>query len=470
MKEDNKNRNKGLIKTVCITLIMAMAFVITDIPVNLINEQAVYAAEKIALSKTKATLYVGQTLKLSLKGATGTVSWASSKTKVAKVTSKGKVTAKKPGTANITAVYKGKSYTCKVTVKADKKLSAEAVYEKCAKSVVTVLAGDSLGSGFFIDDYTLVTNYHVIDEATDLSVVFSDDKEYKVTDVLGYDIALDIAILKTECKGTPIQKNTHGAKSGETVYTLGSPRAYADTFAAGIISNSKRVYDDVTYIQTDAAISPGNSGGPLLNAYGEVIGINSWYRTDAQNLNFAIEISQIDKVDKSHPMTTKEFIDSLDGISALMDYVYRNGKYYSEDNCYQIYDSAWFDNQEFGFGIYYRPESTYSKLTFGISGDYVYVYMAYDEDYDDYYISADAIVDGKENGGTLSYILYPDIFDGNLYEDYLIDYSYPSGVEDEKYFVGDIEFALKNLLVWLNDYLEDNKVGATIKSLGFKVW
>ena len=79
-------------------------------------------------------------------------------------------------------------------------------------------------------------------------------------------------------------------------------------------------------------------------------------------------------------------------------------------------------------------------------------------------------MDGEENGGKFDYILYPDIFEEELDEYYMFNYTYPEGVEDEKYFIGDTEFALKNLLVWLNEYLEDNKVGATIKSLGFKIW
>lgn len=63
-----------------------------------------------------------------------------------------------------------------------------------------------------------------------------------------------------------------------------------------------------------------------------------------------------------------------------------------------------------------------------------------------------------------------ELFERDLYENYVYGYFYPAGVEDEKEFIGDTEFALKNLLVWLNDYLYDNNVGATIKSLGFKVW
>ena len=413
-RKEGKSRSIiRLFKALTITFIMGLTFVNNGICFETGNCQQVQAAEKVSLNKKKATLYVGKTLQLTLNGASGKISWASSKTKVAKVSSKGKVTAKKAGTANITAVYKGKSYTCKITVKADKKLSAEKVYKKCANSVVTVDAGTSIGSGFFIDDYILVTNYHVIEDATELSVIFSNDKQYKVTQVLGFDIGLDIAILKTECKGTAIKRNTHGAASGETVYTLGSPRAFADTFAAGIISNPKRVYDDVTYIQTDATISSGNSGGPLLNSYGEVIGINSWYRTDAQNLNFAIEISQIDKVDRSHPMTTKEFIENLNGKTALMDYVYKNGTYYPEYNSYQIFDIAAFDELEYGMGIYYYPESEY-RLTFDVIGDYVYLHIMYDEEYDAFVVSTQSIVNGEENGGSFYYILYANTYDGTL--------------------------------------------------------
>ena len=280
---------------------------------------------------------------------------------------------------------------------------------------------------------------------------------------------MDIAILKVEHKGTPIKRNTHGAKSGEAVYTLGSPRAYADTFAGGLISNPKRVYDGVTYIQTDAAISPGNSGGPLLNSYGEVVGINSWYRTDGQNLNFAIEISQIDKVDISHPMTVEEYASSIDGPQILMNYIAKNANYSEEYDSYQYSDYVKTDTMEYSFAAFYNPSMAY-KLTFICDSQYASVWMAYDDEYKDYIIYADAAENWEPNGGKFRYWLYCDTFDGTIDADYVFEYTYPEGNEEEKYFISDVEDNVNVLLIWINNFLGEHEVNTTIKGLGFKIW
>lgn len=341
-----------------------------------------YAASTIKLNKSKATVYVGATTKLSLDGASGTVTWASSKSAVARVSSSGTVTAVKTGTATITAIYKGESYSCRVsviakgpskrsvtlkagdtytiklngvkaksfssskktvaavssrgkitakkkgtaritvkctngksytvsvTVKAAGKLSAEKIYKKCRDSVVEVNAGIALGSGFYITKNTIVTNYHVIDGATSLSIKTLDGDKYKVLSVMGFDQELDIAVLKVDHTSTPLKKNSHGVTTGEKTYALGSSLGLTDTFSDGMVSNPNR-YDGqtgVTYIQTNTAISHGNSGGPLLNAYGEVMGITTSSFTDGQNLNLAIKISELDKISLKNPMTVKEFI------------------------------------------------------------------------------------------------------------------------------------------------------------------
>ena len=81
------------------------------------------------------------------------------------------------------------------------------------------------------------------------------------------------------------------------------------TFSQGIITAVNRKIEGVTYIQHDAAISPGNSGGPLLNKYGEVIGINTWTLEDSQNLNFAVSSSVLLEMKYSTPLTMEQFYD-----------------------------------------------------------------------------------------------------------------------------------------------------------------
>lgn len=267
----------------------------------------VSAATKIKLNKTKKTLNVGETFTLKLSGTSKTVTWKSSKKSVATVSSKGKVTAKKAGTATITATCSGKTYKCKITVK-DKELDSKEIYAKCCDSVVEVNAGIALGSGFYISKYEIVTNYHVIDGATELSIITMDGEEYEVQEVEGFDQELDLAVLKVGHKGTPMTKNTHGITMGETTYTIGSSLGFTNTFSNGMVSNTERIMDGVNYIQTNTAISQGNSGGPLINAYGEVMGVTTASFTEGQNLNVAINISELDKLDLSDPITADDYI------------------------------------------------------------------------------------------------------------------------------------------------------------------
>lgn len=187
-------------------------------------------------------------------------------------------------------------------------LSATEIYSICSKSTVQINTDVSIGSGFFLDDSVIVTNYHVIEGASKVEVVTYDDKTYKVKTILGYDKIRDIALLSISGKYTPLSVNTHGLTIGETVYTIGNPLGFTGTFSDGMITYNQRYLDKTYYIQTNAAISSGNSGGPLLNAYGEVIGINTLSYVYGQNLNLAVDIAQVYAIDLYHPMTLAEFL------------------------------------------------------------------------------------------------------------------------------------------------------------------
>lgn len=142
--------------------------------------------------------------------------------------------------------------------------------------------GGSIGSGFIItSNGFILTNQHVIENATHILVRMSDHRQL-VAQVVGVDIKSDIALLKIEAIDLPIVKfgDSDRIRVGEAVFAIGSPYGFDFTVSAGIISAINRtlpVEKDmyVPFIQTDTAINPGNSGGPLLNEDGEVIGINS---------------------------------------------------------------------------------------------------------------------------------------------------------------------------------------------------
>lgn len=138
----------------------------------------------------------------------------------------------------------------------------------------------SLGTGFIISsDGYIITNHHVVADADEIMVRFSDRKELPAK-VIGSDERTDIALLKVKANNLPVVTlgQTSKLKVGEWVLAIGSPFGFDATVTQGIVSAKERTLPDDTYvpfIQTDVAINPGNSGGPLFNLAGEVVGINS---------------------------------------------------------------------------------------------------------------------------------------------------------------------------------------------------
>ena len=158
------------------------------------------------------------------------------------------------------------------------------------------------GTGFLIDaDGFILTNHHVIEGADRIMVRLSDGRELRGTAV-GSDPDTDIALVKVEAAGplphAPLG-NSDALRVGEWVIAIGNPLAYEHTVTVGVVSFIGRKLFDRSldrYIQTDAAINFGNSGGPLINADGEVIGINSAISSRASNIGFAVPINQASEI------------------------------------------------------------------------------------------------------------------------------------------------------------------------------
>ena len=157
---------------------------------------------------------------------------------------------------------------------------------------------NSLGSGFIISaDGYILTNAHVVETADEITVKLTDKREFKAK-VIGSDRRTDIALIKIESTGLPVVKfgDPNRLKVGEWVVAIGSPFGFDNSVTAGIVSAKGRSLPQenfVPFIQTDVAVNPGNSGGPLFNMRGEVIGINSqiYSRTGGfMGLSFAIPI------------------------------------------------------------------------------------------------------------------------------------------------------------------------------------
>lgn len=154
----------------------------------------------------------------------------------------------------------------------------------------------SQGSAFLVDaNGKLVTNYHVIDGAFSAQVKFTDGSVYDVQKVLAYDVERDIAVLKIDGNNLPYLNlgDSDSIVIGQKVVAIGSPRGFENTISDGLVSSVNRVIEGQSYIQTSASISPGSSGGPLLDCYANVIGVITLTILDGQNLNFAIPINEV---------------------------------------------------------------------------------------------------------------------------------------------------------------------------------
>jgi len=175
---------------------------------------------------------------------------------------------------------------------------------------------DSSGSGFVLDyEGHIVTNSHVVRDAEDILVTFSDGYVAEAS-VVGVDDYSDLAVIKIDPDGAPLVPVTLGdsntLKVGQRVVAIGNPFGLDGSMTVGIISALGRSlpsaqlldatyerYDNPSIIQVDATVNPGNSGGPLLNSYGEVIGINTAIRTESggfQGVAFAVPVNTMRRV------------------------------------------------------------------------------------------------------------------------------------------------------------------------------
>jgi Do/DeqQ family serine protease len=162
-----------------------------------------------------------------------------------------------------------------------------------------------VGSGFIMTaNGEVVTNAHVISGADEVTVTLKDGRTFKGK-VMGEDPLTDVAVVKIQAQNLPTVKlgDSNQLKPGEWAIAIGNPLGLDNTVTEGIISATGRTGGQVgapdkrvDFIQTDAAINPGNSGGPLLNAQGEVIGVNTAIIQDAQGIGFAIPINTVQRI------------------------------------------------------------------------------------------------------------------------------------------------------------------------------
>ena len=167
---------------------------------------------------------------------------------------------------------------------------AETAYE----SVFVIYSGNSLGSGFAVGENCIVTNAHVINNPRSITVETYGGTKHKAS-VLGMNEQLDIAVLIVQDAKFPYLDiaDLSTMKTGDDIYAIGAPHGMAYTLTKGGISTKERVVKNQSYIQIDAPINEGNSGGPLLNDAGLVLGMNTLKMSDSEGIGLAIPVSRI---------------------------------------------------------------------------------------------------------------------------------------------------------------------------------
>ena len=232
-------------------------------------------------------------------------------------------------------------------------LTPEQIYKLASPAVLYIEIYDSdgvavkTGSGFFISSSGIaVTNYHVVIGGSSARITTDDGKQYDVAGIYDYNWKNDLALIKIDVNNVPYLECADSSKvlTGASVYTLGSPLGLDGTFSRGIISQALREIEGVEYIQLDAPISSGSSGGALLDSAGRVIGVTSATAVGAQNINLAMPINLIDELSRERhvPLTSiliktayyKDFFPAPDfgeffGVSVFDSSSSRGGTSYS---------------------------------------------------------------------------------------------------------------------------------------------
>ncbi len=180
--------------------------------------------------------------------------------------------------------------------------STEQVVKQSADAVVLIFVLDSsgkeksLGSGFVVSlDGKIVTNYHVIKDAEKALVKLSNGAFFPMESILASDAKRDLALIKVNGKNLPTLPvgDSKAVLVGQRVVAIGSPLGLENTVSDGIVSALRDEDDGVSWIQTTAPVSPGNSGGPLLTMDGKVVGVITWGIRMGQNLNFAATSNEV---------------------------------------------------------------------------------------------------------------------------------------------------------------------------------
>ena len=312
------------------------------------------------------------------------------------------------------------------------------------------------GTGFVIsEDGNIITNFHVIEGAYSASITIAEDT-YIIQSILAYDADIDLAILKINATGlTPAIICKNEPVIASEVYAIGSPEGFTASVSVGNVSYSQRVIDGVTYVQHTAAITHGSSGSPLINKYGEVIGVNAgaFYG----EINVAIFTGELDNLSYITPISLADFYDSQNTPNDILTaWLIENYNYISDDFIY---------HQIEGDGFIYAIACDITSNTNFIEGYWEFA------DGSELYLSIDLI---QNNDGLYPYYAHYSFEENENYTRGYIDpdtytvatilthYSYNGDYWDEESLMEFYSSAALGVMEWfdycLANYVEDIEI------------
>ncbi len=323
----------------------------------------------------------------------------------------------------------------------------------------------ALGTGFVFDsDGLIITNYHVIEGAYSATITI-DEVEYNIESILAYDKDIDLVIMQIDATGLPTATLcTEPMSVGSPVYAIGSSQGMTNTFSQGIITYWNRDVDGVIHIQHDASLASGNSGGPLINSYGEVIAVNTWTLEDSQNLNFAVSVSELDNLTYITATPLDEFAEEhyspLDALYAWLEYNYNN-----ETETYVSYDETYDDGSWYSLGYDFEYGVLYIDVMWEFEDGYVlYLCIEFGDDPSEYLYCAECA-----DSEYTAYNYIEGYIDATAFtSETALTYDYTDGeVEATDEIMEVYQTCIVDMLGWFENVLEENSVGVTLADLGF---
>ena len=191
------------------------------------------------------------------------------------------------------------------------------LYNQTVGSIVALTVENSdgicTGTGFFaIQPNIIATCYHVVEGATHITARDSRGNEYIIEGIIDYSESMDIAILKSSKSGKMLALDANMPSPGTNVYALGNPMGLNFSFTNGMVSQIQN-FDGINVIQFTSPVSPGNSGGPIIDENGKALGVVSFGFIKGQNLNFAIPVAMLYTLNKNNPIYNKEIVEKNNG-------------------------------------------------------------------------------------------------------------------------------------------------------------